>query len=69
MGAYVWKGYKPIYPEHDDAYLAECAVLLKSKGAKLEKSDELAEMMFKLSVRCPDAVLAAERKYECRYEV
>ena len=37
IGTFVWhyKANDTIYPEHDDKYLKECLLNLKSKGAEL----------------------------------
>ena len=39
-----------VYPEHDDAYLAECLDNLTAKGAELINGESLASMRLRLTV-------------------
>lgn len=39
-----------VYPEHDDAYLAECLDNLAAKGAELINGESLASMRLRLTV-------------------
>ena len=39
-----------IYPEHDDRYLRECLLNLKSKGAELTNGKTVEEMLVKLDL-------------------
>lgn len=38
-----------VYPEHDDAYLAECLDNLREKGAELVNGESIAEMRVRLA--------------------
>ena len=51
IGTYVYHRYDdcPIYPEHDDSYLKECLLNLKSKGASLI-GKSIDEMLVKLDL-------------------
>lgn len=40
-----------IYPEHDDRYLRECLLNLKSKGAELINGKSIDEMLIKLDLK------------------
>jgi len=40
-----------IYPEHDDRYLQECLLNLKSKGAELINGKTIEEMLVKLDLK------------------
>lgn len=40
-----------IYPEHDDKYLRECLLNLKSKGAELTNGKSIDEMLIKLDLK------------------
>lgn len=40
-----------VYPEHDDAYLAECLDNLREKGAELVNGESLASMRLCLTVK------------------
>lgn len=40
-----------IYPEHDIAYLKECLLNLKSKGARLEGGESIDEMLVKIDLK------------------
>ena len=40
----------PVYKEHDDKYLKECLLLLKSKGAELINGKTIEEMLIKLDL-------------------
>ena len=56
VGIYVY-GYddcfkKPtIYPEHNDRYLLECLLNLKSKGANLVNGESLEHMLLQLALK------------------
>ena len=41
----------PIYKEHDNAYLRECLLLLKSKGAELTNDKSIDEMLIELDLK------------------
>lgn len=40
-----------VYPEHDDRYLRECLLNLKSKGAELINGKSIDEMLIKLDLK------------------
>ena len=40
-----------IYPEHDDAYLRECLLNLKSKGAELVNGKSVEQMLIELDLK------------------
>lgn len=40
-----------IYPEHDNTYLKECLLNLKSKGAELVKGKTIDEMLIRLDLK------------------
>jgi len=48
-GIYVGKSGSIIYPEHDDAYLAECLDNLAEKGAEFVNGESVAEMRVRLA--------------------
>lgn len=48
-GVYVGESGSIIYPEHDDAYLAECLDNLAEKGAELVNGESIAEMRVRLA--------------------
>ena len=55
-----------IFPEHDDAYLAECLMLLRDKGAELADGTTAEERLLKMAVESPEAVAAAEIRLAAR---
>lgn len=50
VGIYVWTG-KLIYAEHNDSYLRECLLNLKSKNAELVNGKTIDEMLIDLDLR------------------
>ncbi|MBP5784488.1 MAG: hypothetical protein J6W16_02755 [Methanobrevibacter sp.] len=52
VGTYLYKRQDKqlIYPEHDDRYLKECLLNLKSKGAELVNGKTIEEMLIKLDL-------------------
>ena len=50
VGIYVYHRNGMIYPEHDDRYLKECLLNLKSKGAELVNGKTIDEMLIKLDL-------------------
>lgn len=40
-----------VYPEHDDAYLRECLLNLKSKGAELVNGKTVEQMLIELDLK------------------
>lgn len=53
VGTYVYNSLRgiPIYPEHDDQYLLECAENLRRKGARLVNGLTLEELFLELESR------------------
>ena len=56
VGSFVDCHDEPIYPEHDDAYLRECLLNLKSKNAKLANGASIDEWLVKLDLE--EAILS-----------
>lgn len=51
VGTYVCFGNELIYSEHDDKYLKECLLNLKSKGAELINGKTIDEMLIELDLK------------------
>ena len=51
VGTYVCYNNELIYPEHDDKYLKECLLNLKSKGATLVNGKTIDEMLIELDLK------------------
>lgn len=51
VGTYICIGNERIYPEHDDKYLRECLLNLKSKGAELVNGRTIDEMLIGLDLK------------------
>ena len=51
IGTYVCCGGELIYPEHNDKYLRECLLNLKSKGAELVNGKTIDEMLIGLDLK------------------
>ena len=51
VGIFVDNGNKLIYAEHDDRYLKECLLNLKSKGAELVNGKTIEEMLIELDLK------------------
>ena len=50
-GIFVDNGTKLIYAEHNDKYLKECLLNLKSKGAELVNGKTIDEMLLELDLK------------------
>ena len=50
VGTYVWTG-ELIYAEHNDSYLKECLLNLKSKGADLVNGKTIDEMLIDIDLK------------------
>lgn len=56
IGTFVYRINDPtahpfIYPEHNDKYLLECLINLKSKGAELVNGESIAHMIVGLNLK------------------
>lgn len=51
VGTYVCIDNKLIYPEHNDRYLKECLLNLKSKGAELNGEKNIESWLIELDLR------------------
>ena len=51
IGTYVCHFGELIYPEHDDKYLKECLLNLKSKGAELVNGRTIDEMLIGMDLK------------------
>ena len=51
VGTYVNSGNRMVYKEHDDKYLKECLLSLKSKGAELVNGKTIDEMLIELDLK------------------
>ena len=51
IGTYICHFGELIYPEHDDKYLRECLLNLKSKGAELVNGRTIDEMLIGMDLK------------------
>ena len=51
VGIYLYSDGELIYAEHDDRYLKECLLNLKSKGAELVNGKTIDEMLLELDLK------------------